>query len=174
MWMTAFAAACGGEAPPSDRAGTPADDTASPVVRIGENDRVLLEIVAGKTPENSYWNLNGLFGGEGRIRVPLGAEIEVDFRNDDPAMTHSLGVTTWAEPFPADFAPIEPAFPGAMLNEAESDAGGLPPDGRSVFRFRASEEGRYAVVCFVPGHAAVGMFIPFEVVEGLPEPVIEH
>lgn len=174
LLLAVLAATCGGDAVPADRTGAAQEDTASPVIRVGENDRVMLEIVAGKTPENSYWNLNGLHGGEGKIRVPLGAEVEVDFRNEDPAMTHSLGITRWADPFPADFAPIEPAFPGAMLNEVGSHVGGLPPEGRSVFRFRASEEGRYAVVCFVPGHAAVGMFIPFEVVEGLAEATVER
>lgn len=172
--LALLGATCGGDSASGDRADGAPDDTASREVRIGENDRVMLEIVAGMTPDNSYWNLNGLHGGEGRVRVPLGAEIEVDFRNADPAMTHSLGITRWADPFPADFAPIEPAFPGAMINEAGSDAGGVPPEGRSVFRFRASEEGRFAVVCFVPGHAAVGMFLPFEVVDGLSEATIQH
>ncbi|MDH3223546.1 MAG: hypothetical protein OEO23_07510, partial [Gemmatimonadota bacterium] len=87
---------------------------------------------------------------------------------------HSIGVTRWADPFPADFAPIETAFPGALVKEAEATDGAVPPEGRSVFRFRATEEGRFAVVCFVPGHAAVGMYIRLDVVEGLDEATLEH
>ena len=173
-WIGLLAIGCGGDGGQADPPGTTGSDAPPSAIRIGENDRVILEIVAGETHENSYWNLNGLHGGTGNIRVPLGAEVEVDFRNADPAMAHSLGVTAWADPFPSDFAPIEPAFPGAMVNEVGSDAGGIAPEGRSVFRFKATREGRFAVVCFVPGHAAVGMYIPVEVVDGLSEATIER
>ncbi len=82
-------------------------------------------------------------------------------------MAHSIGVTRWQDPFPANFAPIEPAFPGAMIPDAGSSDHATPPGGRSGFRFRASDVGDFAIVCFVPGHAAVGMFIPVRIVEGL-------
>lgn len=167
----ALVACSGGSADSGQNVDPAVDETP---IRPGPNDRVALEVVAGQTPANSYWNFSGLHGGEGHLRVPLGAEVEIDFRNDDPAMSHSIGVTRWTDPFPADFAPIQPAFPGAMIPGAGSSEGATPPEGRSGFRFRASEEGDFAIVCFVPGHAAVGMYIRVTVVDGLEEASFER
>ena len=168
-----LATACGGEAPvPDAQPGEPQVQEA-PLIRPGVSDRIILEFVAGLTPENSYWNFNGLYGGKGLLLIPLGSEVEIDFRNADPAMAHSIGITRWVEPFPADFAPIEPAFPGAMIPHAGSPEHATPPEGRAGFRFRASEPGDFAVVCYVPGHAAVGGYVRLRIVEGLSEARLE-
>ncbi len=107
------------------------------------------------------------------IEIPLGWDVVVAFRNADPAMTHSVGLETMTRDFPADFAPIEPAFLGAATPDAGHEAEATAPGEIAMLRFKADRVGDFSLVCYVPGHAAIGQYIPVRVVDG-GTPDFEH
>ena len=51
-----------------------------------DGNNVTLDIVAGQTDKGNYWNYNGAQFGEMTITVPVGANVTVNFSNDDPNM----------------------------------------------------------------------------------------
>jgi hypothetical protein len=78
-------------------------------------------------------------------------------------MTHSIGVDsrTW---FPGGLRRIDqPVFEGAISENALDQANATATGEEDVVTFVASTAGDYSLVCYVPGHAAVGMWIGFEV-----------
>lgn len=158
-------AACGSERGSIPSTGEAADSLV-PWIQIDPvGQRLTLQIEAGQTQENSYWNINGFYDGAGRIVVPLGWDVVIEFQNSDPAMAHSLGLEPRREAFPSDFAPIEPAFPGAASPHAGQESLATKPGGVETLRFRADSVGEYSLVCYIPGHAAVGQFLPLDVVK---------
>lgn len=126
---------------------------------------VTLEIVAGQTTENNAWNFNGYFGGTGEILVPAGAEVTIEFSNEDENMAHSIGVDSRRENFPANFTNVEPAFEGAISSNPTSLTESTLAGESETITFTAGEPGEYSLVCYVPGHAAVGMYLHFTVTE---------
>lgn len=124
---------------------------------------VTLELVAGQTSANNYWNYNGYAGGEGEIVVPAGAEVTINFSNEDPNMAHSVGIDDRQGNFPANFSNPTPVFEGAMSSNPTSLTEATQPDASETITFTAGEAGEYSMVCYVPGHAAVGMWMPFTV-----------
>lgn len=125
---------------------------------------VSLDIVAGESNANNRWNFNGHSNGDATIVVPVGYEVTVDFRNADPNNPHSLGIDartggTW----PATFDNPTPAFEGAITTGAASLTEATQPDASETITFTASQAGSYTMVCYVPAHAATGMWIGFEV-----------
>ena len=127
------------------------------------NNAVTLELTAGSTTANNSWNYNGYFGGEGEIFVPQGATVTIDFVNEDPNMAHSVGVDNRRSNFPANFSNPEPVFEGAITSNPTSMTDGTMPGESETITFTASEPGEYSLICYVPGHAAVGMYIHFTV-----------
>jgi FtsP/CotA-like multicopper oxidase with cupredoxin domain len=123
---------------------------------------VHLAITYGATPENNHWNLNGAIKGTLDITVPQGFTVTIDQVNRDPNMAHSLGIQ-------ADFAdPMlpptpNPAFEGAVTPNPTSMISSTLPGESETIEFVASEPGRYAMICYVPGHTAVGMWLYFTV-----------
>lgn len=124
---------------------------------------VTLDIVAGQTSDNNAWNFNGYFGGEGEIVVPVGAEVTINFSNEDQNMAHSIGVDDRLSGFPANFSNPTPVFEGGMSSNPTSLTDATMPGQAETITFTASEAGEYSLVCYVPGHAAVGMYIHFTV-----------
>lgn len=124
---------------------------------------VTLDIVAGSTPANNYWNFNGFVGGEGLIVVPAGYEVTINLENRDPAMAHSLGVDARTSGFPANFAEPTPAFEGAITQNPTSLTEATMPGETETITFTAADAGEYSLVCYVPGHAAIGMWVHFTV-----------
>ena len=61
-----------------------------------------LDISAGSTDANNHWNFNGYFGGNATITVPEGYTVTINFTNNDPLTTHSIGVDAMT----ADFAHV--------------------------------------------------------------------
>ena len=170
------AIACGGkeetaEAPAADTAAAaPAAPAAAATDWLRVDDAaktVALDIVAGKDATNNSWNFNGGANGSATITVPTGYTVTISFSNNDPNMAHSLGVVAkpagaWsATPTPT------PAFAGAIsanptsMTDAATKA--KPPE---TLSFTADKAGEYAMACFVPGHAAAGMWINFTVTDG--------
>jgi uncharacterized cupredoxin-like copper-binding protein len=121
---------------------------------------VTMEIRAGGTDVNNYWNFNGLYAGHGSISVPQGYSVTINFTNADPTQPHSLGIDEAQESWPATFDAPEPAFAGAITPDPTV---GTAPNGTASMTFTADAAGEYSMVCYVPGHAVAGMHIPFNV-----------
>lgn len=175
-------AACGGgDAPDPDAAGTTPATTppaatapAAPSIpsgsltvpdwyRVDHDARtVALTIVAGQTPDNNYWNFNGAIRGEWAITVPEGYTVTIDLVNQDPNMAHSLGISSELTNFAAPPTP-DPVFEGAITENPLSMIEATMPGESETITFVASEAGNYSMVCYVPGHTAVGMWLYFTV-----------
>lgn len=126
-------------------------------------ESVLLEIVAGATPANNYWNFQGLAMGEAEIVVPLGYSVTIEFRNEDQSMAHSLGIDEVETSWPAMFQDPQPVFEGAITSGPAQIATATQPGESETITFTAGQAGEYAMVCYVPGHAIAGMWINFTV-----------
>lgn len=125
---------------------------------------VTLDIVAGSTSKGNYWNYNGYTNGEVTVVVPVGYTVTINYRNDDPNMAHSIGVDRRTSGFPAAFpADYAPVFEGAISENPMDMANATLTGEAETITFVASEAGNYSLVCYVPGHAVVGMWIGFEV-----------
>jgi len=123
------------------------------------SNTVTMEITAGLTSDNNAWNFNGFFGGEGEILVPEGATVTINFVNDDPNMAHSIGVDERTSNFPASFGSPTPAFEGGISSNPTSMTESTMPGESETITFTAESAGEYSLVCYVPGHAAVGMYV---------------
>lgn len=127
---------------------------------------VHLAVVAGKTTANNSWNFNGYARGEATVVVPLGYTVELTFSNQDKAMAHSLAVLPAAEAYPAVFTDPALAFSGAATSHPTDMMKATQPGGKETIRFVADAAGDYAMLCLVPGHATVGMWIGLRVADG--------
>ena len=124
---------------------------------------VTLEIIAGKDDSNNRWNFNGYSRGNGTVVVPVGYNVVIDFRNDDPNIAHSIGVDTRTGNFPATFQDPQPVFAGAISPNPTSMQEATQPGEAATISFTADQAGEYSLVCYIPAHAATGMWIHFSV-----------
>jgi FtsP/CotA-like multicopper oxidase with cupredoxin domain len=124
---------------------------------------ITLEIVAGKDESNNRWNFNGYSRGNGAIVVPEGYTVTINFRNDDPNVPHSIGVDAGTGNFPATFQDPEPVFAGAISKAPTSMQEAAQPGESESLRFTADAAGEYSLICYIPAHAASGMWIRFTV-----------
>ena len=124
---------------------------------------VTLDIVAGQTTANNSWNYNGHFSGNATITVPQGYQVTITFRNNDPAIAHSLGITDQVGTYPAQFTNPQPVFAGAMSTNPTDVMNATKPNATETIRFTTATAGQYAMVCFVPAHATAGMWVRFTV-----------
>jgi hypothetical protein len=175
---TALLVACGGGEPaesPSQGAGAPAP-AAAPAAPMpsgpmttpdwfhadAASRTVHLTITAGATPDNNHWNFNGAIRGSTAITVPEGYAVEIEFTNRDPNMAHSLGISAETSNFSVPPQP-NPVFPGAISQNPGSLIDGTMPGETETIRFVAERAGNYSIVCYIPGHTAVGMWLRFNV-----------
>ncbi|MEQ1857741.1 MAG: sulfocyanin-like copper-binding protein, partial [Longimicrobiales bacterium] len=173
--VAAFAlVACGGGEPADDAApsGTPAPApvAAAPALPTGplttpewfhvipEQRMVHMIITAGATPDQNYWNFNGALRGNTAITVPEGYTVEIEFTNHDPNMAHSLGIHAETANFSTPPQPT-PVFAGAISQNPGSMIDGTMPNETETVRFVAERAGHYSMVCFIPGHSAIGMWL---------------
>ena len=96
-------------------------------------------------------SFNGSRTGEHSLTVPLGWNVVGQFVNRDPVQAHSAIVIEEAYPLPN--VPPPAAFPQAFTRGVED---GLSHNARDEITFIANREGRYLIVCGVPGHAEGG------------------
>jgi sulfocyanin len=123
---------------------------------------VTLDIVAGETPDINHWNYNGYGHGEITVVVPVGAQVTINFSNQDPNLAHSIGVAGFSSNPPANLQP-DPVFDGAIsTNPTDMTAATMTGESETV-TFTASQAGEYALACYIPGHAVSGMWIGFTV-----------
>jgi uncharacterized cupredoxin-like copper-binding protein len=124
---------------------------------------VAMDVVAGQTPDNNHWNFNGLDNGKATMVVPAGYTVRVSFKNNDPAVAHSFGIDTRTGDFPPTFDNPQPAFPGAISSNPTDPTKGTQPGKSETITFTASKPGQYSALCYMPGHAAAGMWVHFNV-----------
>jgi len=174
-------AACGGGEPSSSGSGATGGSapsaqpaTPAPVAPSGpmtvpdwytvDNDArtVRMEIVAGQSPDNNHWNFNGVTQGRMAITVPEGYRVVITFVNRDPNMAHSLGISSETSNFAVPPQP-NPVFPGAITQNPGSMIDGTMPGETETVEFVAERAGNYSIVCYIPGHTAVGMWLFFNV-----------
>ncbi len=172
MAFLAAAAACGGDAAEEPAEAPPAPAPAAPTLSemsmpewytVGDDGQsVNIAIVAGQTNAKNYWNFNGATDGNMTITVPQGASVTIDFSNQDPNMGHSLGVSELAGT-PGAMPTATPVFEGAITSNPTSMMESTMNGQSESITFVADSPGEYAILCYVPGHAATGMWIHFNV-----------
>jgi sulfocyanin len=116
-------------------------------------------IVAAQTPANGENNFNGASKGKLAITVPVGAMVQINFKNQG-ALPHSLQIIPSTNPLPAT-ALSAPAFPGAQVPNPQT---GIQKGRTAKVQFTAAKAGKYLMICGFPGHALLGMYATFEVV----------
>ncbi len=125
---------------------------------------VTMDIVAGSTDANNGWNYNGFYNGNATIVVPVGYTITINFQNDDQANPHSVGVDpSSGGSWPAMFDDPQPVFEGAITSNPTDMASATMPGASETITFVADAAGEYTLVCYIPAHAATGMWIFFTV-----------
>ena len=124
---------------------------------------VVIDVVAGLTEGNNRWNLNGFYSGSGGITVPVGYTVTINFENRDGAMAHSVGVGQNSDSYPNVFSDVVPVFPGGVTADPTSMMDATMPGESEQITFVAEAPGEYALICYVTGHAALGMWIDFNV-----------
>ncbi|MSR36445.1 MAG: hypothetical protein EXR95_07355 [Gemmatimonadetes bacterium] len=152
------------EAPAADTA--PAATAATDWVHVDDAAKtVMVDVVSGKDAINNNWNFNGFANGNATVTVPTGYKVTINFTNNDPNMAHSIGVAPKATPFSAT-PTTEPVFAGAVSPNPTSMTDATTKGENDVVTFTADKAGEYALICYVPGHAAAGMWINFTVADG--------
>jgi len=171
-------AACGGgepaQTPPAEQQPAAAAPATAAAPTLGEMTMpdwfhaddaaktIHMTITAGATDLKNYWNFNGYTDGNMAITVPEGYAVTIDLVNKDPVMAHSLGISSVTENF-AIVDPATVAFPGAITASPASLTEATLPGETESITFTAATAGSYTMLCFVPGHSAVGMWVRFNV-----------
>ena len=163
----------GGAEAGTEQAATPAAETAAPAAQLtvpdwmtvdNEAQTVTMDIVAGSTDANNGWNYNGYYTGNATIVVPVGYTITIDFSNNDQINPHSLGIDPSAGgSWPAMFDDPQPVFEGAITSNPTDMASSTMPGASETITFLADTAGENTLVCYIPAHAATGMWIFFTV-----------
>jgi sulfocyanin len=132
---------------------------------------VTLDVVAGFNANNGALNFNGYFTGDMTVVVPVGWTVEIDFRNQDAMLPHSLLVTRpYAKDHFPDLAGVnEVAIPRAYTNNPEE---GIPSPKSDTMRFVAKTAGEYYFFCGAPGHGQAGMWTRFKIDAGADAPYV--
>jgi sulfocyanin len=156
------ASAAPADAAPSEEATSQEAQMTMPDWLRVDGSNVELDIVAGQTSKGNYWNFNGAQYGEITITVPVGAQVTINFQNDDPNMAHSIGISPGFDTAPA-MVDATPVFEGAISADPTSMTESTLPGESEVVTFTASEAGEYTMVCYIPGHAVSGMWVRFRV-----------
>lgn len=171
--LVAVMAACGGgepaekapEAAAAPQAAAPSlsEMTKPDWFHVDEaNKMVHMTITAGLTDALNHWNYNGYVRGEATITVPEGYTVMIDLVNNDPAMAHSLGISTVTSGFGAMLDQTV-AFEGAVTTDPTSMTDATMPGETESVKFVADKAGNYSLACLIIGHAATGMWVYFNV-----------
>jgi len=174
--LSAFAfvavTACGGsdsgaaDNEPAEQAPAPAEEapTVSELTMPDwyqmDGTSVTLDITAGATNAQNYWNFNGFVGGQGEIVVPVGSTVTINFVNNDPNMAHSVGIEAYRDSMMGALTPA-PAFEGALSSNPGSMTDSTMPGESETLTFTVDTAGRYQMICYIPGHAQIGMWVTF-------------
>lgn len=139
----------------------PADDSVIVNTFLSYNPSartVWVDLIAGFDGANGALNFNGGFEGAHTLVIPVGWRVEARFLNRDRELSHSAIVIEAVDPIPMLAPPA--AFPNAFTIALEE---GIIEGRSDVVRFSADTEGRYAILCAVPGHGQSGMWVRLDV-----------
>jgi hypothetical protein len=133
--------------------------------------KVRIDIIAGFNANNGALNFNGYFTGDMTVVVPVGWTVEVDFKNNDAMLPHSLLVT---KPYLRDHVPAiaginEVAIPRAYTDNPDQ---GIPAPKGDKVTFKAQAPGEYWFFCGAPGHGQGGMWTKFKIDAGASAPSV--
>ena len=117
----------------------------------------------------SPFNFNGYTDGELTLSVPQGANVVMNFVNED-GTPHSAQVVPDSRPLP-NMALDQPAIARAYTRAAGE---GIAQFGRDVIRFKAAPAGDFLIICGVPGHGLSGMWIRFKVAADSAGPTLQE
>jgi hypothetical protein len=143
---------------PSNAEVIPSNNT---IIFNGTNVDIL--ILAG--PNNNYLSFQVFGLLNPTIEVPVGSVVKIIVLVVS-VLPHSFGLTTKGPPYSSAPTPEQyPApFPGSQMPSSIL-TNGLPPESSTVsgyvLEFNATTPGEYWYLCFVPGHAASGMYGEF-------------
>ncbi len=126
------------------------------------NQTVTLTLTAGSTNRNNHWNYNGAINGELAVNVPEGYTVNITLINEDPNMPHSAVISSELSNFATPPSP-EPVFAGAATANPTSMVDATMPGETETITFVADAAGDYSLVCTIPGHSALGMWLFFRV-----------
>ena len=119
---------------------------------------VWIDLIAGFDGGNGALNFNGGFEGRHTLVVPLGWRVAIRFANRDRDLSHSAIVVRHVDAVPLMIPPA--AFPNAYTISLER---GLMEGRTDEVHFSADTQGRYQLVCAVPGHGQGGMWVGMEI-----------
>ncbi|HYM03432.1 MAG TPA: sulfocyanin-like copper-binding protein [Stellaceae bacterium] len=123
---------------------------------------VTLNIIAGFNANNGALNYNGYYTGDMTLVVPVGWTVEIDFKNQDAMLPHSLLVTKpYAHGHFPDIAGVnEVAVSRAYTDNPDQ---GIPSPKTDVVRFVAKNAGDFYFLCGTAGHGQAGMWTNFKI-----------
>jgi len=116
----------------------------------------ILQVVAAATGDNSGFNFDGAYNGQGTFTVPVHWSVDIEFKNL-AALPHSVAI---ADGHTAP-AKLETFGFGPVLS-ANATAGTVSKNWQ-LLGFDADHSGTFYLDCFVPGHLASGMWDNFVV-----------
>jgi len=123
-----------------------------------------LTIVASLDSSNQALNFNGSSGGDLAVEVPTGWTLQVRMVNNGPLRHSALVIAADGE---LPIAPRDPVFAGSGISPIER---GLAPKAHGTMQFVAKRTGSYGIVCGVPAHAQLGMWLFLVVRDDAPVP----
>lgn len=128
---------------------------------------VQFQLIAGFTGMNGALNFNGFGDGGLTLSVPGGWRVVMHFVNHDGMLPHSAEVIPDG-PVPTTGG-VSPAFSQAVTLKLQE---GLTSTERDDIAFVADRAGSYLIICGVPGHAAAGMWIRFQIDPSAQRPLL--
>jgi|SRR6185503_12145421 sulfocyanin len=118
---------------------------------------VTFALIAGAPGGNGGpFNFNGYTNGTATLTVPAGSKVVMNFVNED-GTPHSAIVVPGDGPV-ANLG-SDPAIPGAYTRDVTQ---GLAPFGKDVLQFTAPASGSYRIICGVPGHAGMWIWLKID------------
>lgn len=126
---------------------------------------IQFQLIAGYSGLNGALNFNGVGDGRLTLTVPAGWHVVMHFSNHDGMLPHSAEVIADG-PVPTAGG-VAAAFSQAVTLKLQE---GLISTERDDMKFLADKPGAYLIICGVPGHAAAGMWIRFQVASNTTRP----
>ncbi len=143
------------------------------IIAKAQSRLVIMAVSAGVGDENDGLNFNGHHNGSHRIVVPVGWTVTLRMKNADSRVPHSALITKVyrQEEMPERLGPHEAAFHGAATPVPFT---GTAAGGYAEFTFAANKPGQYLVACGVQTHLQAGMWLKFDIVDGLSNVELRH
>lgn len=127
-----------------------------------------LKLDANYNSTNGGMNFDGYSSGAMQIIVPQGWRVNVTFKNSSSSLSHSAMFVSYGKRTNTSFSVSDVSFPDTMTPYPSFGTIGNTVN----LSFIADKTDEYAIVCAVPGHAAMGMWDTFMVSNSVSSPSI--